>query len=186
MKIEELRQELRETVTVARHREYQEWTEPAEEDIITDDDVEIIGGELFVVNKVKLERVIKHLEGIPDRLEQSLSETIEDLMASKGIVKNSDVYLRANIDRKLFSSIMINDRIPKKATLFALCFGLKLTRGEAGKLLATAGFLFSKSLRFDMYIEELLIRKIYSITDINEILRDARLPELGSINMLDK
>ena len=178
VRLNDLGRELRDSVRT--QREYQEWIEPSDDEIIRDEDVDIICGEIVIANQSKLERVQALLAGIPEKPGQSLQETIEEFMESKGIVKNSEVYSRSNIDRKLFSAIMTSDRIPKKTNLFALCFGLQLNRTEAGKLLAIAGYLFSKSLRFDMYVEQMILRKVYSIYEVNEILRDAQLPELGS------
>ncbi|MGN0733795.1 MAG: hypothetical protein ACI4LC_06465, partial [Emergencia sp.] len=53
--------------------------------------------------------------------------------------KDSDVYKKARIDRRLFSKIRSNKKyIPCKKTVIALCLALELNREEADQLLFSA------------------------------------------------
>jgi len=160
-------------------REYQEWVEPSENEIIRPEDVEIINGDIFIQDQEKMDCIIAQLSSIPEHPGQSLQETINEYMIIKELTPK-DVYTCSNIDRKFWSKIMQQGYTPKKATLFALCIGLQLTRKEAGKLMASAGFVFSQSLRLDMVVEKFILHQIYSIYDINKILFDIGLTQLGS------
>ena len=51
--------------------------------------------------------------------------------------KDSDVYKRARIDRRLFSKIRSSKKyVPSKKTVIALCLALELSRDDANILLA--------------------------------------------------
>ncbi len=61
-------------------------------------------------------------------------------------MENSDVYKRANIDRKLFSKIISkSDYTPKKDTIIALSLALELDITQTNELLKSAVGLFSQS-----------------------------------------
>ena len=59
--------------------------------------------------------------------------------------KDSDIYKKAMIDRRLFSKIRSNKKyIPAKRTVIALCLALELSREDADKLLSSAGYSLSR------------------------------------------
>ena len=84
--------------------------------------------------------------------------------------RDSDIYKKGNIDRRLFSKIRNRDYIPAKKTVIALCLALALNRMDADVLLQSAGYSLSKSDDYDLAIAFCIEKGIYDIFDINEIL----------------
>ncbi len=84
---------------------------------------------------------------------------------------DSEVYKKANIDRRLFSKIRSNKKyIPCKKTVIALCLALELDREEADALLSSAGYSLSRSEDYDLAIAFCIDKKIFNIFDVNEIM----------------
>ena len=102
-------------------------------------------------------------------------------------LKDSEVYKKANIDRKLFSKIRSNpDYHPKKNTVIAFCPSLHLDIGDARELLRSAGYAFSPAnitaiIRNDsiIIIEYCMEKGIYDVWEVNDILFRYDLPVLG-------
>ena len=85
--------------------------------------------------------------------------------------KDSDVYKKAHIDRRLFSKIRSNkEYIPCKKTVIALCLALELDRDEADALLSSAGYSLSRSDDFDLAIAFCIDKKVFDFFDINEVM----------------
>ena len=83
-------------------------------------------------------------------------------------LKDSDVYKKANLDRKLFSKIRCSKNyLPSKNTILALAVGLELNIDETKLLLDKAGFSLSKSLLTDVIVEYYITKKEYDILIIN-------------------
>lgn len=112
-------------------------------------------------------------------IESTFSETLLEFMSANG-KKASEVYNRANIDRRLFSKIRSDKNYrPKKNTAFALAIGLELSLEETKTLLERAGYTISHSIAFDMIVEHFIANGIYDIYKINEVLLDYNQPLLG-------
>ena len=93
------------------------------------------------------------------------------MMIDRTNQKDSDVYKRARIDRRLFSKIRSSKKyIPSKKTVIALCLALELSRDDANVLLSSAGYSLSRSDDYDLVISFCLSRRIYDFYDINELL----------------
>ena len=112
----------------------------------------------------------RSLEELVNNLEETFSEMVLRLVDEKGY-KDSEVYKRANMDRKLFSKIRSNpDYHPKKETVLALAVGLKLSVDETLDLLQRAGYTLSNSSKTDVIVRFFLEKGEHDIFLINEAL----------------
>lgn len=85
--------------------------------------------------------------------------------------KDSDVYKKAYIDRRLFSKIRSNKKyIPCKKTVIALCLALELDREEADALLSSAGYSLSRADDYDLAIAFCIDKKVFDFFEINEVM----------------
>lgn len=84
--------------------------------------------------------------------------------------KDSEIYKKVDIDRKLFSKIRCNSNyIPRKNVIIKLCIALKLNKENFNKLLNSAGYSLSSST-FDQVISFCLDNNVYDIEEINNYL----------------
>ena len=111
-----------------------------------------------------------------ETFQQQLFRYIKD----RGL-KNSTVYNRANMDRKLFSKISKNVNYqPKKKTALALAIALELDLPDVEDLISRAGFALSPSNRADLIVEYFVTQKKYDIMEIDSALFDYGQPTLFS------
>ena len=86
-------------------------------------------------------------------------------------LKDSDVYNRVHIDRRLFSKIRSDINYhPSKETVILLGLSLKLNEQEIEKLLNSASYSLPKNNIYDLIIRFCFIEGIYEISDINDLL----------------
>jgi len=110
------------------------------------------------------------LEEMLAELDAGFSETLLKLIDRTG-KKDSEIYKKANVDRKLFSKIRNNpDYKPSKATAIAFAIALELDLDETKDFIARAGFALSHSNKFDVIIEYFIKQKNYDVFEINEAL----------------
>ena len=94
------------------------------------------------------------------------------LIDERGL-KDSDVYNKVHIDRRLFSKIRSDKNYhPSKETVVLLALALELSEEELDKLLDSASYSLPKNNKYDLIIRFCFINKIFKINDINELLND--------------
>jgi len=110
------------------------------------------------------------LDDLIVELDAGFSETLLKLIDRTG-KKDSEIYKKANVDRKLFSKIRNNpDYKPSKSTAIAFAIALELDLEETKDFIARAGFALSHSNKFDIIIEYFISQKNYDVYEINEAL----------------
>ena len=112
----------------------------------------------------------RKLEDILFRQTETFQEMLLRMIDEKGYL-DTEVYKKANIDRKLFSKIRSNRNYhPKKETILAISFSLELTKDETEDLLRRAGYALSPSSKMDLIVSYCLDREIYDLIDVNSLL----------------
>ncbi|MBR2828836.1 MAG: hypothetical protein IKE70_06365 [Bacilli bacterium] len=110
---------------------------------------------------------------IKENKEEDCFQTKLFSMIDEKNLKDSDVYKKANIDRRLFSKIRSNkDYHPSKETILLLGFALELTEEEMEKLLELASYSLPKNNTYDLIIRFCFKERIYDINQVNEFLFD--------------
>lgn len=134
--------------------------------------VNVLPGAAKIPKSLKKDREPSELDKVLAGKEETFSEMLLRMIDEKGL-KDSDVYKRANIDRRLFSKIRGDeDYVPSKKTAISFCFALRLDMAETKRLLEAAGYALSASSRFDLIIKYLLETQEYNIHFVNIVLDD--------------
>lgn len=112
----------------------------------------------------------KELQKMVQEADAGFSETLLKLIDKSG-EKDSDIYKRANVDRKLFSKIRNNPQYkPSKPTAVAFAIALELDLEETRDFIGRAGYALSRSNKFDIIIEYFITHGRYDIYEINLML----------------
>lgn len=113
-------------------------------------------------------------------LDAGFSETLLQLI-DRTEKKDSEIYKKANVDRKLFSKIRNNmDYRPSKTTALAFAFALELDVDETKDFISRAGFALSHSSKFDVIVEYFLVNRNYNVFELNEVLFAFDQPLIGA------
>ena len=122
----------------------------------------------------RLWRCIIMNEQINKYLSQNKTKSFQDLLFSyidKSGLKDSEVYKKAGIDRRLFSKIRCSENyLLCKENILKLCISLKLNLEDTTKLLESAGYYLSTTNNYDLILRYCIINKIYDIDIISEYL----------------
>lgn len=128
--------------------------------------------EIAIPDFLRSECAKRSIDEMLDSKAETFSVMLLRLIDEKGL-KDSDVYKRANIDRRLFSKIRSDeDYVPSKKTAISFCLALQLEMDKAKKLLETAGYALSTASRFDLIIMYLIENAEYNIHFANIVLED--------------
>lgn len=86
-------------------------------------------------------------------------------------LKDSEVYNKVGIDRRLFSKIRSEENYhPSKETIILLSLALELNEDEMLSLLNSASYSLPKNNVYDLIIRFCFINKIYDIKEVNNLL----------------
>lgn len=117
------------------------------------------------------------------RFNENKHETFSEMimrLANESGEKNSVIYNRANIDRRHFSKIISHkDYKPTKQTALAFAVALKLDFERTKELLASAGYVLTKSTLSDLIVSCFIEHKIFDVDYVNRILHKYNQPLLG-------
>ena len=95
-------------------------------------------------------------------------------------LKDSDVYNKVHIDRRLFSKIRSDsDYHPSKETVILLGIALELNEQEIEELLESASYSLPRNNVYDLIIRFCFVEGIYDVNLINEFLDDHQCKLLG-------
>ena len=110
---------------------------------------------------------------INDNKDDSTFQTkLFKLIDERGL-KDSDVYNKVDIDRRLFSKIRSNkDYHPSKETIILFGLALELNEIEIEDLLESASYSLPMNTTFDLIIRFCFKEGIYSVNKVNEFLYD--------------
>lgn len=122
------------------------------------------------------------LSDILDRIKREKSKSfgyyLVDLIESKGM-SHSEVYKKANMDKKYFSKI-INDKVhPSKLRLLTLAVALELDRNETSDLLSRMDYAFNPGSKVDLVFQCFIEQRRYDIYEIDMALYDLGLPTIS-------
>ena len=121
------------------------------------------------------------LEAFLKQRDSGFTETLLELIDRSGM-KQSEVYRKANVDRRVFSKI-VNDKNyrPSKPTAVAFAVALKLDLSAPRDLVERAGYSMTRTNKFDLIIEYCLANQIYDVLRVNEVLFEFDQVLLGNV-----
>jgi len=138
--------------------------------------------EIYDDDEIQIPTFLKkrNLDELIKKSEKTFSESLLDILIEKN-KKDTEVYKKANMDRKLFSKIRNNkDYRPSKNTAVALAIALELNLDETKDFIGRAGYTLTHSSKSDIIVEFFIINGKYDIFEINEVLFYYGLPLIGA------
>ena len=120
--------------------------------------------------KVMLEEAISINDFIQQKDDYSNFQTMLFKLIDDRHLKDSDVYNKVHMDRRLFSKIRNYNYHPSKETIILLGIALELSENEMDELLESASYSLPKNNHYDLIIRFCFINKIFKLDDINELL----------------
>ena len=121
----------------------------------------------------------RNIDDLMSQMEETFSERLLRMIDERGLT-DSQVYTKANVDRRHFSKIRKDvNYAPNKKTVLAFTIALELSLDEAKDLLRSAGFALSRSSKTDIIVAYFLQNKIYDMFEINDVLYAYGQPVFG-------
>jgi hypothetical protein len=112
------------------------------------------------------------------QLEESFTQMLNRLIEERH-VNSSTVYKEAGYDRKLFSKIRKQPGYqPKKETAIRFALALQLSLEDTKKLLETAGYVLSRSIKRDCVIRQCIERDLRDVWYVRRKLQSQGLGNL--------
>jgi hypothetical protein len=130
----------------------------------------------FANSPMRLRSAVSSIEDMGRDYSESFAQSLRALVRQRCGGKAPMAYKRAGLTRQSYSRIM-SDRHAKveKLTVLRLCIGLQLNRGDAEKLLASAGFGLSPSIPIDRVFIYCFEERIWNILDVCSIIAECGL-----------
>lgn len=102
--------------------------------------------------------------------ENKFQQLLFNYIDSKNL-KDSDVYNKVHIDRRLFSKIRSDINYhPSKETIILLGLSLELNEDEIEELLSSASYSLPKNNHYDLIIRFCFKEHIYDLKNVNDLL----------------
>ena len=111
-------------------------------------------------------------EYINDNKDDNLFQTLLYRFIDRTNKKDSDIYNKVNIDRRLFSKLRNLEYHPSKETVILLGLALELNEDEIEDFLKSASYSLPKNNKYDLIIRFCFINKIYDVFKVNNLLDD--------------
>ena len=109
-------------------------------------------------------------EYINNNKDDNLFQTLLFRYIDRTNLKDSDIYNRVNMDRRLFSKIRNENYHPSKETVILLGLALELNEDEIDDFLSSASYSLPKNNEYDLIIRFCFIKKIYDVMKVNSML----------------
>lgn len=105
----------------------------------------------------------------PSNRQPTLSEYLNHIMADKHL-ESPDVYHRANLDRQTYNRLIQVGKQTRasRQTLLQVAIGIYASEREATELLATCGYTFELSSKFDRAVLFCIRNGYYSMYNVYE------------------
>ena len=137
---------------------------------------EALTDEAFTDETAAIEEMEQKLEDRMAHMSDTFPQYLLYLIREKGM-KNTEVYKRAIVDKKVFSKIKTNPAYhPQKLTALCLCVGARLNMDETRDLLARAGYALSPCDKTDIIFSYFIENGIYDMIELDIQLEEHGLP----------
>ena len=85
-------------------------------------------------------------------------------------LKDSDVYKKVHLDRRLFSKIRNEEYHPSRETVILLGLALELNEKQFDEFITSASYSLPKNNVYDLIIRFCFVEGIYKLKQVNELL----------------
>lgn len=107
---------------------------------------------------------------INNHKDDNLFQTLLFRFIDRTNLKDSDIYNRVHMDRRLFSKIRNENYHPSKETVILLGLALELNEDEIEDFLKSASYSLPQNNEYDLIIRFCFVNKIYDVIKVNTYL----------------